>query len=123
MEEANRFLQEFLPRYNQHFAVPPAQSEPAYRPLSPGLDIDGVLCFKERRRVAKDNTVQYHGKTLQIFPGPERTTYAWAHVEVQARLDGRLLVSHKGKILTLPVRHHFLQPSFARFRKITSVKI
>ena len=112
MEEANRFLQEFLPRYNQHFAVPPAQSEPAYRPVSPGLDIDGVLCFKERRRVAKDNTVQYQGKTLQIFPGPERTTYARAHVEVQARLDGRLLVSHKGKILTPGEAP--LSPSFLR---------
>lgn len=100
LEEANRFLQEFLPRYNEHFAVPPAQSEPAYRPVSPGLEIDGVLCFKERRKVAKDNTVQYHGKTLQIFPGLERTSYARAHVEVQERLDGRLLVCYKGKILT-----------------------
>ena len=60
----------------------------------------GILCFKERRKVAKDNTVQYHGKTLQIFPGPERTSYARAHVEVQERLDGRLLVCYKGKILT-----------------------
>lgn len=68
--------------------------------MTPGLDIDSILCFKERRRVAKDNTVQYHGKTLQIFPGSERTTYARAHVEVQERLDGRLLVCHKGKILT-----------------------
>jgi transposase len=100
LEEANRFLQEYLPRYNQHFAVPPAQPEPAYRPLSSDLDIDGVLCFKEWRKVAKDNTVQYHGKTLQLFPGPERTSYARAHVEVQERLDGRLLVSYKGKVLT-----------------------
>jgi transposase len=100
IEEANHFLQEFLPRYNEHFAVPPAQSELAYRSVSPDLEIEGILCFKERRRVAKDNTVQYHGKTLQIFPGMERTTYARAHVEVQERLDGRLLVCHKGKILT-----------------------
>jgi len=100
LEEANLFLKEYLPRYNKHFAVPPAQSELAYRPVSAGLDIDGTLCFKERRKVAKDNTVQYHGKTLQIFPGSERTTYARAHVEVQERLDGRLLVCHKGKILT-----------------------
>jgi hypothetical protein len=100
LEEANLILHEFLPRYNEHFAVLPAQPEPVYRPLSPGLDIDGVLCFKERRKVARDNTVQYHGKTLQIFPGPERTTYARAHVEVQERLDGRLLVCHKAKLLT-----------------------
>ncbi len=100
IEEANRFLQEFVPRYNEHFRVPAAQPELAYRPLESGLDLDGVLCFKERRRVAKDNTVQYNGQTLQIFPGLERTSYARAHVEVQERLDGRLLVCYKGKILT-----------------------
>ena len=64
------------------------------------MDLDAVLCFKERRKVAKDNTVQYHGQTLQIFPGPERRTYARAHVEVQERLDGRLMVCHRGNILT-----------------------
>jgi transposase len=112
VEEANRFLQVFLPRYNEHFGVPPAQSEPAYRPVSPGLEIDGILCFKERRKVAKDNTVQYHGKTLQIFPGSERTTYARAHVEVQERLDRRLLVCHKGKILS--PREAPLSPAFLR---------
>ena len=111
-KEANLFLQEFLPRYNEHFAVPPAQSGSAYRPVSPGLDIDGILCFKERRRVAKDNTVQYHGKTLQIFPGSERTTYARAHVEVQERLDGQLLVCHKGKVLTPGEAPH--SPAFLR---------
>ena len=68
LEEANRFLQEFLPRFNERFSVPPIQSEISYRPIAPGIDIDGVLCLKERRIVAKDNTVQYYGKTLQIFP-------------------------------------------------------
>ncbi len=64
------------------------------------VDIDGVLCYKEVRKVARDNTVQYHGKTLQIFPGPERTSYARAHVEVQERLDGRLVICYRGKVLT-----------------------
>jgi hypothetical protein len=100
VEGANRFLEEFLPRFNERFSVPPTQSEVAYRPLAPGTDIDEVLCFKERRKVAKDNTIQYRGKTLQIYPGTERTSYARAHVEVQERLDGRLLVCYKGKILT-----------------------
>ena len=112
LEEANCFLQEYLPRFNEHFAVPAAQPELAYRPVSPDLDIEGILCFKERRKVAKDNTVEYQGKTLQIFPGPERTTYAGAHVEVQKRLDGRLLVCYKGKILTPGEAP--LAPSFLR---------
>ena len=65
-----------------------------------GLDIEGVLCIKELRRVAKDNTVRYHGHTLQLYPGAERASYAGARVEVQERLDGRLLVCHRGTLLT-----------------------
>ncbi|MDO8691721.1 MAG: ISNCY family transposase, partial [Dehalococcoidia bacterium] len=100
IEEANSVLEVFLPRYNERFGVPAAQSEPAYRPVDPGLDSAGMLCIKERRKVAKDNTVQYYGRTLQLYPGTDRTSYARAHVEVQERLDGRLLVHYRGKILT-----------------------
>jgi hypothetical protein len=100
IDEANKVLETFVPRFNERFGVPAADPLPSYRPLEPGMDIDAVLCFKERRRVARDNTVQYHGQTLQIFPGPERRTYARAHVEVQDRLDGRLMVCYRGKVLT-----------------------
>jgi hypothetical protein len=100
IDEANRVLQEFLTRFNEHFGIPASQPGLAYRSLAGQIDIDGVLCYKEIRKVAKDNTVQYHGKILQIFPGPERTSYARAHVEVQERLDGRLVISYQGKTLT-----------------------
>lgn len=100
IDEANSILDGFLARFNEHFGVPAAQSELAYRSLAGQIDIDGVLCYKEIRKVARDNTVQYHGKTLQIFAGPERTSYARTHVEVQERLDGRLVISYRGKTLT-----------------------
>jgi hypothetical protein len=98
--EANGVLGEFLPRFNERFGVPAAQPGSAYRPLDAGYDIGAVLCIKELRRVAKDNTVQYHGRTLQLYPDLERPSYAGARVEVQERLDGRLLVSCRGKVLT-----------------------
>ena len=100
IEEANRVLEVFLPRFNERFGVPATRSEPAYRPVDPELDIASVLCLKERRRVAKDNTVKYYGRTLQLYPGADRTSYARAHVEVQKRLDARILVQYHGKILT-----------------------
>ena len=64
------------------------------------LDLGGVLCIKELRRVAKDNTVRYHGRTLQLYPSTERPSYAGARVEVQERLECRLLVRHRNQILT-----------------------
>ena len=33
--EANRVLEQFLPRFNQRFGVPPLYPEPAFRPLVP----------------------------------------------------------------------------------------
>lgn len=100
LAEANQVLADFLPRFNQRFSVPAAQPEPTYRPLDPELDLAGVLCIKEQRRVARDNTVQYHGQTLQLYPGDDRPSYAGSRVEVQERLDGRVMVKCQGKVLT-----------------------
>ncbi len=65
-------LADFLPRFNQRFGVPADQPESAYRSVDPEMDLGSVLCIKELRRVAKDNTVQYHGRTLQLYPGTGR---------------------------------------------------
>ncbi len=98
--EANSVLRDFLPRFNQRFGVPASQSGQAYRPISPELNLEGILCFKERRRVGRDNTVQYHQRTLQLFPDADKVNYASAQVEIQERLDGSILAFYKGKILT-----------------------
>jgi len=98
--EANSVLWDFLPRFNQRFGVPAAQPGQAYRSISPELDLEGILCIKERRRVARDNTVQYHKRTLQLFPDADKLSYAGAQVEIQERLGGQILACYKGKILT-----------------------
>ena len=76
--QANGVLERFLPRYNRRFRVPPQCSESAYRPLDCDLYLDRVLCFKHRRKVAKDNTVKFQLHTLQLLPEPERPSYAGA---------------------------------------------
>jgi hypothetical protein len=98
--EANLVLWDFLPRFNHRFGVPAAQPGQAYRTTSLELDLGGILCVKEQRRVARDNTVQYRQRTLQLFPDADRTSYAGAHVEIQERLDGQILACYRGKILT-----------------------
>ena len=97
--EANNLLEQFLPRFNRRFRVPPQYPEPAFRPLNPDLCLEQVLCFKHRRKAAKDNTVRFQLRTLQLLPGRERPSYAGAAVEVLERLDGRLSVRHEGRII------------------------
>ena len=99
IREANGVLEQFLPRYNRRFRVPPQCSESAYRPLGSDLSLEQVLCFKHGRKVAKDNTVKFQLHTLQLLPEPERPSYAGAVVEVLEGLDGRLKVRHEGRII------------------------
>ena len=61
-------LQDFLPRYNAHFAVQLEHPEPAYRPVDPDLCLTEILCFKDTRKVARDNTVKYNWWVLQQLP-------------------------------------------------------
>ena len=99
ISEANQVLWAFLPRFNQRFGVPPAQSTNAYRSPRPDLNLAGILCFKHRRKVATDNTVKYNWHTLQLLPSTERSTYVGAHVEIQERLDGKLVVRYQDRIV------------------------
>ena len=95
LEEANRLLEEFLPGYNEKFSVPAVDEGSAYRPLSPEMDLADVLCFKHRRKVARDNTVKYQWRTLQLLPDQDRRSYAGKTVEVWERLDGDLTVLYE----------------------------
>ena len=43
IEQANKVLWNFLPRFNQRFGVAPAQPGSAYRQLTPGVSLDATL--------------------------------------------------------------------------------
>ena len=93
--EAQAVLDRFLPRFNARFAVAARQPEPAWRPL----DLGAVLAFRHTRTVARDNTVKYHWRTLQLLPSPQRPSYAGARVEVLERPGGELAVRHQGETI------------------------
>ncbi len=68
IDQATAVLQGFLPRYNARFAVQPEHPEPAYRSADPDLCLAEILCFKDTRKVARDNTVKYQWRVLQLLP-------------------------------------------------------
>lgn len=99
--EAEAALQAFLPRFNQRFAVPPADLTVAYRPLPPDLAVEQVCCLAYTRTVAADNTISFGGRPLQLRPSPLRASYARLTVEVREHLDGGLSVTYQGATLAV----------------------
>ena len=94
--EASLVLQEFLPRFNTRFAVTAEQPETAYRLVPAELSLTETICLKDTRKVARDNTVKYQWRVLQLLPGEERPSYAGLRVDVLERADGELLIRYQG---------------------------
>jgi len=65
-EEANQVLSTYLPKFNVHFGVEPAQDASAYRAWPADLRPEEVFCFKHQRTVNNDNTISFDGHRLQI---------------------------------------------------------
>lgn len=96
---ANAVLRAFLPRFNRRFGVPPASDVPAWRPLPAGLELARVCAFRWRRAVGSDSCIRLEGMVLQLPPGPGGRSLAGRRVDVELRLDGRLLVVADGRLL------------------------
>jgi transposase len=96
---ANAVLRAFLPRFNRRFGVPPASEVPAWRPVPAGIDLARVCAFRWRRAVGSDGCVRLEGMVLQLPPGPGGRSLAGRRLEVELRLDGRLLVVADGRLL------------------------
>ena len=89
----------FLPKYRQKFTKKPKVEEIAYRPISEGMDLDQILCIKEKRRVEGDNTINYKARKYQILPTETRFGFAKAKIEVQKHLDKTIHIFYKGEEL------------------------
>ena len=97
IDQAKEVLQEFLPKFNARFAVAAEHPEMAYRPVPDELSLTETICIKDTRKVARDNTVKYQWRVLQLLPGSERPNYAGLRVDVLERADGELMIRYQGE--------------------------
>ncbi|HEX3413459.1 MAG TPA: ISNCY family transposase, partial [Stellaceae bacterium] len=91
---ANRFISEiYLPQHNTRFAKPALLEESAFVAADPAL-LAETLCIEEERVVARDNTVAYGNRRLQLPASKARAHYVKARIKVRAYPDGTLAVFH-----------------------------
>lgn len=93
-EEANGFLDRYLPIYNQKFGVQPAKGANLHRAVPKELELDNILCKKTERTLRKDFTISYKKKLYQI-----KDWISAKKVMVEEHIDGSISIRHKGKVL------------------------
>lgn len=114
MEEANRgYLDLFTERYNKKFAKQPLKPENVHLKLPITEDLTLHFTLQEHRKVSKNLTISYKGKTLALqVPGKARQLYQ-ASVTVCESQCGNLTIIHKGKSLPFTVyntNQHYSEP-------------
>jgi transposase len=97
LEEANRVLLHYLPRFNKRFMKPPAQPGSTYRPPLTRAEANERICFTYWRTVAKDHTISLFGHVLALPTLPVRINLSGRRVELRHRMDGRLAVVYQGQ--------------------------
>lgn len=94
IEEANRFLEEYLPLYNKKFSVKAKKEEDLHREIPKGMKLDSILCIKTERVLRNDFTISYNGRLYQIL---ENTTAQ--KVQVQERINGTMVITYEDSCL------------------------
>lgn len=117
IEQANQVLANYLPCYNQRFAVIPRESLTAYRKPDTNFKPEEHFCFKNKRTVGCDNVVRFNNQRLQILSASDRLSFARCKIEVQTRLNGSLAIYYQGKPLDIAIA----SPEATLLRKSRSI--
>lgn len=92
-EEANRFLEEYLPVYNQRFSIIPAKEVNLHRGIPKGIDLNKIFSIKTKRTLRNDFTIAYNKQLYQIENTPPATRIKT--VVVEERIDGTIHITYK----------------------------
>ncbi len=91
LEDANKVLAAYLPKYNKRFSVAAASNTNLHRPLPKHLDPRSIFCVKEDRVLRNDWTVSHKTKLYQILDNIRAEV-----LEIQEWLDGSIHISNRG---------------------------
>ncbi|HNQ64540.1 MAG TPA: ISNCY family transposase [Smithella sp.] len=92
-DEANGFLETYLPQYNEKFRVCPANETDVHVRPPRHFNWDKYLCIKDQRTIRNDHTIAYNRKLYQLEENDSKK------VHIEKRRDGSLLIISKGRAL------------------------
>jgi transposase len=122
--QAQGFLPEFMIRYNEKFAVPPADATPAHRPWTKAADdLDLALAAQEERVLSKSLTFSYGGTKYCVKTQGPGTSMRGGKVMVHRFADGRLRFSYKERVLTCTAYGTYAVPDPAEDEKTLDVRL
>jgi len=97
LEEANEFLDLYLPLHNHKFAIQPLESKDLHRRLPPGIRYRDILCLKDKRTITNGYTIQWKNRELLI--DQPNAAMRRRKVEVREHFNGQIEILFNGRRL------------------------
>ena len=94
INEANKVLERFLPKYAKKFCVRALYSKDLHRPIPKGIDLNRILCIKTKRTLRNDWTVAHNGKLYQVLDNIRAEK-----VMVEDKINASMIIRHKDAVL------------------------
>ena len=97
-EAANQFLwTTYIAAHNAQFAVPPANTTNAHRPLLKEHSLSEILSLRSERSLANDFTLRFQNQYFQLFP--DQGLRPKLLIDIEVRLDGSTHLRFKDRYL------------------------
>ena len=90
IDQANDFLDYYLPIYAKRFAVKASKTDNLHRSMPKGIDLDRIFCVKTERALRNDFTVAHNNKLYQILDNVRAKK-----VFIEERVDGSMVIRYK----------------------------
>jgi hypothetical protein len=97
IEEGNKFLETYLPKYAQRFAVEAVEPENLHREIPAEMDLDWVFAFREKRTVTKDFTIRWRNRFFLLKK--QSIVIKRKKVTVLENLFDEIRIQFKGRFL------------------------
>ena len=109
LEEANEFLEVYLPVYNERFSKIALKEGDLHNPLPDEVDLREIFCLKDIRIINNGYIVRWKGKRFLI----DNASIAMRRrrVEIREHFDGKLTIKFNGRYLDF---HEVFEPKPAR---------
>lgn len=97
IEDANRYAPAFIEDYNKRFGKPPIVSGDSHRPLQAYENLVESLCFKQKRTVSKNLTIQYDRVQYLIEDTVDNRSLRRQKIMLHEYPDGSITLNYEGK--------------------------
>jgi len=92
VEQANAVLERFVEEYNRKFSKPARETGNDFRVLPKKVNRERLFSLRYERTVAKDHTVSFGARQIQLPGSAKQQGYAGKRVELSHQLNGELHV-------------------------------